>query len=214
MSVIATSAGVRDPHVVVPFADAAPEVARLSFDSGLAQLNLRADDQLTALVAADFADPLPLVWAAGHNVHVEYPLGSRLLHRMGPNAVRLNPAVPWALDVHGGAEHLDADLAGLDVRSVAFHSGAAHLRLILGDPAGSTTIRLTSVKHLRVERPAGVPVRLEIGKGATKVMFDDRWFGAVGGGLVEQSSRPYTGEHGYRVIASGSADTVTVGAVA
>lgn len=214
MSVIATSAGVRDPHVVVPFAEAADGVARLSFDSGLAQLSLRASEQLTELMAAEFARPLPLVWTAGHNIHIEYPLGSRLLHRMGPNAVRLSPAVPWALDVHGGAEHLDADLSGLDVRSVAFHSGAAHLRLVLGQPTGSTTIRLTSVKDLRVERPAGVPVRLEIGNGATKVRLDDRWFGAVGGGLIEQSSPPHTGNHGYHVIVSGSAATVTIGAAA
>ncbi|TDC61022.1 hypothetical protein E1258_12805 [Micromonospora sp. KC207] len=214
MSIIATSAGVRDPHVVVPFADGTPEVARLSFDSGLAQLGLRVDEQLTGLMAADFAHPLPLVWAAGHNVHVEYPLGSRLLRHMGPNTVRLSPAVPWAFDVHGGAEHLDADLTGLDVRSVAFHSGATHLRLILGHPTVSTTLRLTSVRDLRVDRPADVPVRLEIGKGATKVLLDDRWFGAVGGGLIEQSSRPHTGDRWYQVIVSGSADTVTIGAVA
>jgi hypothetical protein len=210
MNVIATSAGVRAPHIVVPFAEAAPDVARLSFDSGLSRLGLRADERETGLLAADFAGPLPLVWAAGHNVHVEYPLGSRLLHRMGPNAVRLSPAAAWALDVHGGAEHLDADLTGLDVRSVAFHSGAAHLRLVLGRPAAPTTIRLTSVKDLRVERPAGVPVRLEIGKGATKVRLDDRWFGAVGGGLIEESSPPHGGGHGYQVVVSGSADTVTI----
>ena len=214
MSVIATSAGVRDPHVVVPFADGTPEAARLSFDSGLARLGLRVDEQLTGLMAADFAHPPPLVWAAGHNVHVEYPLGSRLLRPMGPNTVRLSPAVPWALDVHGGAEHLDADLTGLAVRSVAFHSGAAHLRLILGHPTVSTTIRLTSVKDLRIDRPADVPVRLEIGKGATKVTLDDRWFGAVGGGLIEQTSRPRTTDHRYHVIVSGSADTVTIAAVA
>jgi hypothetical protein len=188
-------------------------VARLSFDTGLAQLSLRADEQVTGLMAADFAQPLPLVWTAGHNVHVEYPLGSRLLHRMGPNAVRLSPAVPWALDVHGGAEHLDADLTGLDVRSVAFHSGGANLRLILGKPTVTTTIRLTSVKDLRVERPADVPVRLEIGKGATKVRLDDQGVGAVGGGLIAQSSRPRTGDHWYQVIVSGSADTVTIGTV-
>lgn len=65
MSAIATSAGVRDAHVVVPVADGTSEVARLSFDSGLAKVGLRADEQLTGLMAADFAYPLPLVWAAG-----------------------------------------------------------------------------------------------------------------------------------------------------
>lgn len=210
MSVLATAAGVRDPHVVVPFAGPAPDAARLIFDSGLARFALGADEGVSGLLAADFAGPLPLVWTAGHSVHVEYPLGSRLLHRMGPNAVRLNPATPWALDVHGGAEHLDADLTGLDVRSVAFHSGAAHVRLVLGEPAAPTTIRLTAVRDLRVERPAGVPVRLAIGKGATRVRLDDRWFGAVGGGLTEETSGPGTGGNGYQVIVSGAADTVTI----
>lgn len=209
MTTIATAAGVRDPHVLVPSAETAADLARLSFDSGLAQLGIRADDHLTGMMSAEFAEPLPLVWATGHNIHVEYPLGSRLLRRMGRNAVRLSPAVPWALDVHGGAEHLDADLSGLDMRSVAFHSGAAHLRLVLGHPAGPMTIRLTSVKDLHVERPADVPVRLEIAKGATKVRLDDRWFGAVGGGLVERTSSSTT-DVGYHVIVSGSADTVTI----
>jgi hypothetical protein len=209
MNAIATTAGVRHRHVTVPRPETAVDVARLSFDSGLAQLDIGTDDRLVDLMTTDFADPLPLVWTAGPNIHVEYPLGSRLLRKMGPNTVRLGPAVPWALDVHGGAEHLDADLTGLDVRSVAFHSGAAHLRLALGRPTEPTVIRLTSVKDLRLERPADVPVRLEIAKGATKVRHDDQWFGAVGGGLV---SPPSSTGIGYHVIVSGGADTLTIAA--
>jgi len=213
MTAIVTPAGIRAAHVVVPLAETAHDVARLSFDNGLAQLNLRAGEHRDSLMEADFADPLPLVWANGNNAHVEYPLGSRLLRRMRPNAVRVNSTVPWALDVHGGAEHIDADLTGLDVRSIAFHSGAAHLRIALGRPSGPTTIRLTSVEDLRIERPTEVPVRLEIAKGATKVALDERWFGAVGGGLTEQTSRSWTTEHCYHVIVSGGADTVVIGVV-
>ncbi|MDT7712624.1 MAG: hypothetical protein QOG46_1313 [Pseudonocardiales bacterium] len=65
-------------------------------------------------------------------MHVEYPLGARLLRRMPPGAVSLNPAVAWPLDVHDGAAHLDADLRGDAMQAVSFHSGVAHSRLMLG----------------------------------------------------------------------------------
>lgn len=208
MTTVATPDGVRDEHVVASLVDAA--AARLIFDNGLARLDLRADEKLDDLLAARFAAPVPVVWASGHNVHVEYPLGSRLLRRMGPNVVRANPALPWALDVHGGAEHLDADLTGIDVHSIAFHAGAAHLRLVLGRPTGPRTIRLAAVKDLRIERPADVPVRVEIAKGATKVSIGDRWLGAVGGGLTEQTPGYDAAEHRYLLTVSGGADRLTL----
>jgi hypothetical protein len=209
MTTIATPDGVRDGHVLVPLADTAGGVARISFDNGLGRLDLRAGN-LDGLLEARFTKPLPVIWAAGHTVHVEYPLGSRILRRTGPNAIRVNPAVPWALDVHGGAEHLDADLTGVDVRSIAFHAGAAHLRLALGRPSGSRTVRLAAVKDLRVERPAGVPVRVELAKGATRVTLGEKWLGAVGGGLIDQTPGYDTAEHRYLLTVSGGVDQLTL----
>jgi hypothetical protein len=205
-----TDHGVRSEHVVVPVPDqTAPdtETARLCFDSGLENVTLRAA-KAEALVEARFTAPLPVVWADGLNVHVDYPLGSRLLRRSPSNEIVLNAASAWAIDVHGGAQHLDADLRDVAVRSIAFHSGAAHLQLSLGRPVEPCTIRLSAVSNVVLDRPADVPVQLRIAGGAVRVRLDDRYYGAIGKGLVDHTgdlSRP-----GYTVVIGGGADTVTV----
>ena len=217
MTVIATPEGVRHEHVVVPLAgadagaDAADDgVARLGFDNGLGRLDMRADRDLEELLDAQFTAPLPTVWISGHATHVVYPLGARLLRRMRPNRIRINPRLPWSIDVHGGAEHLAADLTGVDLRSLAVHSGAAHVRLLLGRPCGRRTIRLRSVRDLRMDRPGDVPVRIEIAGGCTEVTLDDRRFGAVGRGLAEETPGYGGAGERYLLVVSGGAAGVTV----
>lgn len=211
MNIIATARGIRAEQVVVPFPDPSEEItqnpARLCFDNGLAHVELRSAG-IERLLEARFGGPPPVVWADDGNVHVEYPLGSRLLRRARPSTVVLNQKVPWALDVHGGTAHLDADLQQVEIRSATFHSGAAHVRLALGWPSVPCTIRMAAVSNLVLERPLDVPVWLEIGGGATKIQLDDRWFGAIGRGLAE-----HTGDvtaAGYTLIVGGGADRVTV----
>ncbi|HEY8482557.1 MAG TPA: hypothetical protein VIL71_22280 [Spirillospora sp.] len=207
MHTFVTKEGVREEHVVVAEPPACT-AARLSFDNGLEQATLQADTSAAGLLEARFGGPLPTVWAADANVHVVYPTGSRLLRRSRPSSVLLNPSVSWALDFHGGVSHVEADLRGIDLRSVTLHSGAAHLRLVLDRPSETRVIRLASVKDLRIERPAQVPVRLQAAKGITGVTLDDERYGAVGGGLT-RSTHP-SDVPGYELIISGGADTVTV----
>jgi hypothetical protein len=212
----ATSTGVREAHVVVPRGSekgsekGSENSARLSFDNGLERLDLLASDLAGNLVETDFADPLPVVWASGHNVHVEYPLGARLLRRMKPSSVTIDTGVSWSVDVHGGAAHLTAELADVPVQALSFHSGVAHSRVVLGRPSGRCTIHLSSLKDLRIERPADVPVRVEIAKGAVKVALDDQRFGAVGNGLAAQTSEFGSSPDGYLVIVSGGVDGLTI----
>ncbi|HEU4422174.1 MAG TPA: hypothetical protein VFR67_06490 [Pilimelia sp.] len=214
MTVVATPDGVVGEHVVVALAGSARDAARLSFDNGIGRLDLRAGPELTGLLDARFAEHPPVVWAAGNNVHVEYPLGSRLLHRTRRASMRVNPSVSWTVDVHGGADHVYADLTGVDVQSIAFHSGAAHVRLVLDHPTGPRTIRLASVKDVRIDRPPGVAVRLDVAKGATDIAVDGQRFGAVGGGLSQQTPGYHTAAARYLIIVSGGADTLTVGQAA
>ncbi|HEY8474771.1 MAG TPA: hypothetical protein VIL37_19390 [Natronosporangium sp.] len=210
MATVVTQKAVRDAEIVVPIAERPAEEARLSFDDGLEQVDLRAGDDPEALLTARFGEPLPSVWAAGGTVHIGYPMGSRLLRRVHPNTIRLNPGVPWALDVHGGTSGLEADLTGVDVRSVAFHSGAANVRLVLGRPDSPRPIRLASLKRVRIERPAGVPVRLELAGGATNVTLDDKRFGAIGRGLTDHTDGYDPTAPHYLVTVAGGADTLTI----
>jgi len=214
---IATPTGVREAHVVVPIgttgtpgATGTTGTARLSFDNGLEAILLDCDDRQSTLLEARFADPLPVVWAAEQDIHVEYPLGSRLLRRTRQSTMTLNPVAGWSIDVHGGAAHLEAELAELRLQSASFHGALAHSSLVVGRPSGLCTIRLSSVQDVRIDRPSGVPVRLEIAKGATDVVLDDRRFGAVGNGMADQSDGYEAAADRYLVIVSGGVSGLTL----
>jgi hypothetical protein len=206
--------GVSAKRVVVPLPGSGCDEARLSFDNGVERLRLHADQALHALLEARFGEPLPLVWSTGCGVHVEYPLGSRLLRRTRPNTVRVSAALAWSLDVHGATAHTVADLTAARVGAAAFHGGIAHSRLALGRPNRLCIIRLSSVKELRIARPANAPVRLEVAKGATNVRLDDRSFGAAGDGLTGQTAGYQGACDRYLVIVSGGVDGLTVEALA
>jgi energy-coupling factor transporter ATP-binding protein EcfA2 len=105
-----------------------------------------------------------------------------------------------------------ADLTDLDMRSIGLHTGASNIKLALGRPRSGCTIRLGSLKDLRIERPAGVPVHLAIAKGAVNVALDDRRFGAIGGELVDNTPDYDPDKPHYAVIVAGGADTVTIAA--
>ena len=210
MPVIATSHGVRAEEIEVPVTTPASTVARLVFENGIERLDLRAERSPDRLMRASFTQPVPMVRLIDHEVQVVYPVGARLLRRSHGNAVRISPTTPWTFDVHGGAAHVDADLSDVDVRAMTFHGDAAHLRLRLGRPTQPCSIRLRSVSDLAIERPPEVAVSVKIASGATKVRLDDRWFGAVGSGLVEQTPVRQSSDGRYVVTVSGGADSFTV----
>lgn len=93
---------------------------------------------------------------------------------------------------------------------MSFRSDAAHLRLILGRPTQPCSIRLRSVSDVVIERPPDVAVSVKVASGATKVRLDDRWFGAVGSGLVEQTPVRQSSDGRYVVTVSGGADSFTI----
>lgn len=206
--------GVSAERVVVPLPQTGCEAARLSFDNGVERLQLHADQALGALVEARFGEPLPVVWSTGCSVHVEYPLGSRLLRRDRPNTIRISTAVAWSLDVHGGTAEVAAGLTAVRVGAVSFHGGVARSRLALGRPSGLCTIRLSSAKELQITRPTSTPVRLEVAKSATNVRLDGRRFDALADGLTGQTADYEGARDRYLVIVSGGVDGLTVEALA
>lgn len=206
--------GVSAERVVVPLPQTGCHAARLSFDNGVERLRLHADQAVHALLEARFGAPLPVVWSTECSVHVEYPLGSRLLRRTRPNTIRISTAMAWSLDVHGATADTAADLTAVWVKSVSFHGGVARSQLALGRPNGLCIIRLSSAKDLQITRPASAPVRLEVAKGATNVRLGDRRFGAVADGLTGQTADYQGARDRYLVIVSGGVDGLTVEAPA
>jgi hypothetical protein len=205
----ATTTGVRDTHVIVPAEGPDRGPARLCFDNGLERFRIGFDAGLTSLLDARFAEPPPVVWAAQHDVHLSYPLGSRLRRQPQFSTILLNPAIPWSIEVHGGAADVQAELRGLQVLGVTFHDAIANSTLRLGQPHDQCVIRVGAVKDLRVTRPGDVAVRVQALKGVTGLRLDDRGTGAARGVAFETEGYA-TARNRYLLIASAGVSTLTI----
>lgn len=225
--------GTSDPasltgdRVAVPAPAISSAHAELDFDTGMEHYDLRSmppratgdtpqhpaaagGGDIPPLLYAWFSHPRPVMWAADHAVHIEYPLGARLLRRMGPNTVVLNPDYSWSLAVHGSAAEVNADLTELDVRSISFHGSAARIRLRLGIPKGTRTIRCSSLANLYLAHPPPIPVRVELARGANRVGLHGRDIGAAGRGLFDQTSGWDTATDRWLLLASAGVSRLTV----
>jgi hypothetical protein len=85
----------------------------------------------------------------------------------------LNTTIPWTVEVAGGIQKVEADLRLVPVKALDVVGGAERIQLELGQPVGETRIRIVGgVETLRVERPAGVPMRLNVVGGAESISVD------------------------------------------
>ena len=125
------------------------------------------------LLSAVFADPPPVVWAIGTDVHVEYPLGSCFSNSPGPSTVLPAGTV---LDGAGAGAPPDsiADLRGTSLRAVTLAGAVAHSTLRLPPPPWPCRIRIGAVKDVIITHPPHQPVRREIARTATNVRFGGR----------------------------------------
>src|SRR5262245_33841368 len=110
---------------------------RLVFTNGAYKLTLRAESEMADLYRADFEGTPPKVEVNDGVVSVRYGRRFKLFDWRGsPAAFALNAAVPWAIDIRGGAAEVDADLSILTLTSFTFSWGASNLRLVLPEPSG------------------------------------------------------------------------------
>ena len=96
--------------------------------------------------------------------------------------VSLNPDVPWAIALHGGASKVTLDGRGLRLTEVCVAGGASELTILLSRPRGTIPVQIEGgVSRAQIARPAGVPVELRIRGGASRLALDEQRFGAIGG---------------------------------
>ena len=188
-----------------------PTPATLCFDNGLEHLSLRAGVESSVLLSAVFADPPPVVWAIGADVHVEYPSAAAFPagrapvpscsggHRLG--RCRCTAAPP----------ELDADLRGTSLRAVTLAGAVAHSTLRLPPPPWPCLIRIGAVKDVIITHPPHQRVRLEIARTATNVRFGRRRpQPAPAMGLIDQTHGWDPEAPGYLVLVSGGVDGLTI----
>lgn len=144
----------------------------LAIRSGLSSLRLRPGANPAELYRAAFEGSTPHVRVRDGRVLVRFKgLGFDWRGRMATFA--LNTTIPWTVEVAGGIQKVEADLRLVPVKALDVVGGAERIQLELGQPVGETRIRIVGgVKTLRVERPAGVPMRLNVVGGAESISVD------------------------------------------
>jgi DNA-binding MarR family transcriptional regulator len=146
--------------------------ARLSIRSGLSSLRLRPGLNPAELYRASFEGSTPQVRLRDGRVLVQFK-GMGFDWRKRVATFGLNTSVSWTIEVVGGVQKVEADLRSIDVRSLDVVGGAERVQLELGQPSGEIQIKLVGgVKTLRVERPAGVPMRLNVAGGSDGIVVD------------------------------------------
>lgn len=184
--------------------------ARLLVKAGAHELLLRGATDIDDLYRAAFEGKIPQVRLRDGVVTIGYKGGWSWDWLERRTDVRLNTAVPWEIEIGGGAGKLQGKFADLDLRSFELTGGVDQLRLTLGRPTGDVPIRLTrGTNNIRIERPAGIPVRLELDGGAGRIDFDQQRIGGTGNTVLESAGADGATDR-YLLEISGGAGRITV----
>lgn len=187
---------------------------RLEFASGAARLTIAGDPDLDDLARARFEGPLPEVRFRDGSLVVRYPLVSTPLAWKRRRAdVTLGGSIPWEIVIRRGAAHVGADLRQLELIALHVAGGASDVDVSLPAPTRAVEVRIGGgASRVGLVRPRGVPVRLQIGGGVSKLELDAEAFGAVGGRLHLQSDGYDEAASRYLVVVGGGARHLTVAA--
>src|SRR5918994_951423 len=177
----------------------------LLFVSSASNLTIHADPSMEDLYRARFEGQVPTVRVQGGTISIEYPHFSPSdqhyywLERRAE--VALNASIPWHIEVRGSTSRLTADLHDVNLGSLKLAGGASRIKVMLPRPSRTVPVRiLGGASNVTIHRPEGVAARAHVGGGATNLTFDEKHFGAIGGGgEVEKTNydaagHPYVNE--------------------
>ena len=187
----------------------AVEAGQLVFN-GAYQLVLRAASGMDELYRARFEGTAPKVTADGGTVTFRYQR-RWLPQRWGEAEVTMNAAIPWRVDIRGGASDVRADLDSLDLLGLEVRGGASQIELNLPGPSGTVPVRISGgASSVTVRRPPGVEARVRLKGWAAHLTFDDQTFDVMGkDGVLQSPGYDDAGER-YDVEVSGSASNFTL----
>jgi DNA-binding MarR family transcriptional regulator len=159
--------------------------ASLEFATGASEVSIFAAVSGDELYRATFEGIQPVVRAQGGTVSVRYKrVGLFEWGARHSGSVALSPKVAWNIALRGGASGVDLDARELELRGVRLDGGANKLEMRLPAPHGSVSVCIDGgVNRVRIQRPEGVPLQLQVQGGANRLEFDAQRFGAVGGEL-------------------------------
>ena len=99
--------------------------------------------------------------------------------------IGLNTTIPWGVEVVGGVSRIEADLREVDIRRFDLTGGTERVQLEFGRPIGELPVRIVGgARTIRLERPAGTPLRLRLQGGTNSVVLDGYAHGKKGGDIT------------------------------
>lgn len=182
----------------------------LRFTAGAAKVALGAEVTSDDLYRGRFERFRPEIKVKGGTVTVAAG-PSRFGRRRVEGRLDLNPTIPWDIELRGGAMWMDAEVSGLDVRSVLVAGGASQVVLHLPRPHGEVPIRISGgATQVEMDRPHDVPVRARLRGGASRFALDGERFVGFGGDNRWESEGFRQAVDRYVVEVSGGASDVSM----
>jgi hypothetical protein len=191
--------------LVVPLGSV--DAGHLVFSRGVSNLTIGVDGSMEDLYRARFEGKVPEIEVHGGTVAVRYRPSFR--HTRGE--ITLNGRIPWDVETRWGMSHVLADLEDLQLRGVAISGGSSHVEVRLPRPQRAVVIRIGGGAHdVQLVRPGGVPVRVRIGGGTSKLAIDDLTVGSAGGKTEWRSPDYDDAQARYDIEIGAGASEVTV----
>jgi DNA-binding MarR family transcriptional regulator len=182
---------------------------RLEVNASIAKLSICSAAAMPELYRASFDKHPPRIRVSGGTVSLTFPG----LWRAAPGRgqVILNAVIPWALDIRGGASEMDLDLSGLSLSEMAMTGGASRVAFRLARPVGTVPLRIRGgASRVSIRRPAGVPVRVRVSGGLSRLTLDAQRLGSIGSGAVLDSAGYEAATDRYELGMEGGASRITV----
>jgi DNA-binding MarR family transcriptional regulator len=183
---------------------------RMVAETAATRLTLLGGGPSDELIVAGFVGPPPDMRTADGTVTMRYR--RRMLDtRTREIEARLNPSLPWSVEIDGGITDLNADLRAVPFGGLDLRGGVNHLELRLPRPDGTVRIAIEGgSSQARVTRPAGVPIALSARGGVSRLRFDARKMDASGSDLRLQSDGFATAPDRYELEVGGGISDLRV----
>jgi DNA-binding MarR family transcriptional regulator len=169
---------LNDNEVTVPLGTITE--GHLVFTTGATRLSLNGNGGAAELFRAQFGRFAPSVLVDGGLVKVFYR--QALLNWSANSAeIRLNPTIPWRLDLVSSGAACRADLRAVHLQALEVNGKASTMELLLPPPTTHTPLRIAgNASTITVRRPADAALRVRLGRGASTVVIDGQEFDPTG----------------------------------
>jgi hypothetical protein len=124
--------------------------------------------------------------------------------------LHISPSVSWSFSLNSGATNATFNLTNVKVTSIESNTGAVQLNITVGPPKGIVPISANGgALTVRVHRPSGVEVSVQVSGGAVNLTADGHHTGAIGSARWQSDGYATAGD-AYSIEVNGGACTVTV----